>query len=90
MPVWFGRIGFWKGFLVRDGRRWLSNTEEDLLGVGAGQGRKFWQMRSQLMAGRSGLASFVLTQMCGRGGVADVVGTISSQVCKENTTRRCV
>ena len=34
VPVWFGRIGLLKGFLVRDGRRWLSNTEEEVLGVG--------------------------------------------------------
>ena len=39
VPVWSGRIGFWKGFLVRDGRRWLSDTEE-VLGVGTGQGGK--------------------------------------------------
>ena len=32
--------------------------------------KKFWQMRSQLTVGRSGLASSVRRRMCGRGGVA--------------------
>ena len=36
VPVLFGRVGF----LVSDVRRWLSNTEEEVLGVGEGQGRK--------------------------------------------------
>ena len=39
---------------------------------------------------KSGLASFVLGQMCGRGGVADVVGTIHRRVCKASTSRRCM
>ena len=40
VPVWFGRLGFWKGFLVRGGRRWLSNTEEEVLRSGPDQGGK--------------------------------------------------
>ena len=32
--------------------------------------KECWQMRSQLMAGRSGRVHSVLSQMCGRGGVA--------------------
>ena len=54
-------------------------------------GRKvFWQMRSQLTAERSGLASSVLRHMCGRGGIAGVVGTTSLRVCKASISWRCM
>ena len=46
-------------------------------------------MRSQLTAEGSGLASSVLTPMCGRGGVPGVVGTSSLRACKASTSRRC-
>ena len=51
--------------------------------------KEFWQMRSQVTA-RSGFASSVLRHMCGRGGVADVVGTTSLQLYKASTSRRCM
>ena len=41
-------------------------------------------MRSQSVAERSGLVSSVRRRMCGRGGVADVVGTTSLRDCKVN------
>ena len=59
-------------------------------GCRARSGKKeFWQMRSRLMAERSGFANSVRRPVCGRGGVAGVVGTTSPRVCKANTSRRC-
>ena len=39
VPVWFGRIGFWKGFWSVVGSDGFQ-TQEEVLGVGPGQGRK--------------------------------------------------
>ena len=50
--------------------------------------KEFWQMRSRLTAERNGVANSAPRPMCGRGGVAGVVGTASLQACTASTTRR--
>ena len=81
--VWFGRIGFQKGFWSV---MWSAGfqTQEEFLGVGTRSGPKeFWQRQSQSMAGRSGRANSVKNRMCGRGGVA-----VSRRGCTGSLGRR--
>ena len=56
---------------------------------GLSEQKEFWPMGSRLTAENSGFAISARRPMCGRGGVARVVGTTSPRVCKANTSRRC-
>ena len=86
--VWFGRIGFLRGFWLGMGGDGFQ-TQKKSAGCRDRSGRKeFWQMRSQLTAERSGLASSVPRPMCGRGSVAGAVGTASLRACRESTSKR--
>ena len=67
----------------------VSKLRRGVLGSRArSEPKECWQMRSQLMGGRSGRANSVLNHMCGRGCVAGDVTVTSRRGCKGNTGRR--
>ena len=66
----------------------VSKLRREVRGSRARSGPKeSWQMRSQLMGERNGCANSVLSQTCGRGGVAGGVGVTSRRGCKGSTGR---
>ena len=72
-----------KGFLVSDGKRVaFRHRRRTLVCRARSRPKESWQMRSQLMAGRSGRVSSSRRRMYGRSGAT------SLRVCTANTSRR--
>ena len=72
----------------RNGSVMVSKLRGGVLGSRArSELKESWQTRSQLMGERNGCATSVLSQTCGRGGVAGGVTVTSPRCCKGRTDR---